>query len=317
MTTSNARAYYAVIPASVRYHPDVSNGAKLLYGEITALCNERGYCWASNGYFAGLYDVNAGTISRWIKELLTAGFIETTIDQSSGNQRHIRIADSTLYRKIDRPLSKNQQTSIEKSTDPLSKNRIHNNTVNNTVNNFVLDDANESGDFESCLHDLLTDFQEVENLEVENLDIENRTQLKKQLIKETTNQRNTSFVNAAAFENTNAYPIFDLVDAFPDVMFTPGQCDQIANIVKDNPTDRAAWSATIEKYKLDYNPELNRYIPNKVGNLLGVFRSEKSRIERANNGTTNSNSAYRKRSDAEVFAESADFYANYPAEHPA
>ncbi len=164
---------------------------------------------------------------------------------------------------------------------------------------------------------LLTDFQEVENLEVENLDIENRTQLKKQLIKETTNQRNTSFVNAAAFENTNAYPIFDLVDAFPDVMFTPGQCDQIANIVKDTPTDRAAWSATIEKYKLDYNPELKRYIPNKVGNLLGVFLSEKSRIERANNGTNNSNSAYRKRSDAEVFAESADFYANYPAEHTA
>lgn len=260
MTTSNARAYYAVIPASVRYHPDLSNGAKLLYGEITALCNERGYCWASNGYFAGLYAVNAGTISRWIKELLTAGFIETTIDQAGGNQRHIRIADPTLYRKIDRPISKNQQTSIEKSIDPLSKNRIHNNTLNNTEN-ILLDRADETDDLD--------------------------------------------------------YPLADIVSAFPDVMFTPGQCDQIANIVKDTPVDRAAWSATIEKYKLDYNPELNRYIPNKVGNLLGVFRSEKSRIERANNGTNNSNSAYRKRSDAEVFAESADFYANYPAEHTA
>lgn len=257
--SDHQKSYYAVIPAFVRYHPDVSNGAKLLYGEITALCNERGYCWASNSYFANLYAVNVGTISRWIKELADAGFIEATVDAASGNQRQLRIGNEGLYQKNDRPISKNRTTSIEKSNDPISKNRTHNNTLNNTENNFLYR-ADESNDLD--------------------------------------------------------YPIADLVSAFPDVMFTPSQCDQIASVVKDTQVDREAWSATIDKYKLDYNPELNRYIPNKVSNLLGVFRSEKSRIERAN-GTNKPNAAYRKRTDAEAFAESAEWYANYPAEHPA
>lgn len=70
-----APAYYAIIPASVRYDDKLPPNAKLLYGEITALCNKEGYCWASNDYFAGLYKVSIRSIKSWIKALAENGYI--------------------------------------------------------------------------------------------------------------------------------------------------------------------------------------------------------------------------------------------------
>ena len=69
------RGYYAIIPANVRYDDSLTPNAKLLYGEITALCNERGYCWATNGYFAELYNVSKVSVSKWIGNLKDAGYI--------------------------------------------------------------------------------------------------------------------------------------------------------------------------------------------------------------------------------------------------
>lgn len=67
--------YFAVIPADVRYCKDLEPSAKLLYGEITALCNREGYCWASNSYFADLYNVDERTITRWLTSLKDKEFI--------------------------------------------------------------------------------------------------------------------------------------------------------------------------------------------------------------------------------------------------
>ena len=69
-------AYYAIIPANVRYDPDLPPNAKLLYGEITALCNEKGFCWASNRYFADLYGVSKKSVSNWIGILAEKGYIQ-------------------------------------------------------------------------------------------------------------------------------------------------------------------------------------------------------------------------------------------------
>lgn len=64
----------AVIPAYVRYS-DISSSAKLLYGEIRALCSKEGYCWATNKYFSELYKVTPRSITDWISELVEKKFV--------------------------------------------------------------------------------------------------------------------------------------------------------------------------------------------------------------------------------------------------
>ena len=73
------KSYYAIIPAFVRYDTNLTANAKLMYGEITALCNEKGYCFATNKYFADLYSVSNVSISKWINQLKDYGYIKVKI----------------------------------------------------------------------------------------------------------------------------------------------------------------------------------------------------------------------------------------------
>ena len=67
--------FYSVMPATVRYSKTVCANAKILFMEITALTNKEGYCWATNAYFADVFELSKDTISRCISELEKAGFI--------------------------------------------------------------------------------------------------------------------------------------------------------------------------------------------------------------------------------------------------
>ena len=71
--------YFSVIPADVRYDVELCPNAKLLYGEITALCNKEGYCWATNKYFSRLYQVSTVAVSTWINQLVKKGYIFSVI----------------------------------------------------------------------------------------------------------------------------------------------------------------------------------------------------------------------------------------------
>jgi len=61
--------YYAIIPSEVRYSKDLIPNAKLLYAEITALCNMNGKCTASTEYFCRLYEVSKVSVQKWLKNL--------------------------------------------------------------------------------------------------------------------------------------------------------------------------------------------------------------------------------------------------------
>lgn len=132
---SRSPSYYAIIPASVRYDKTVSSSAKLLYGEISALCNQKGFCWAENAYFQELYGVGKNTIIRWINELESGGYIQKNI-QYDGKKvigRCLSIApnDTRWSQKCDEGSPKNDTCpGIKNDTSIPINNTINNNTIN-------------------------------------------------------------------------------------------------------------------------------------------------------------------------------------------
>lgn len=122
--------YYANIPANVRYDKELSANAKLLYGELTALSNKEGYCWAGNQYFASLYGVTKVTVSTWIGQLKEGGYIDVQMQYKEGSKqilnRYIRISGEGI--------KENLNTSQRKPYYPIKENLKDNNTINNTSN---------------------------------------------------------------------------------------------------------------------------------------------------------------------------------------
>lgn len=132
------KSYYAIIPANVRYDKDLAPNAKLLYGEITALCNEKGYCWASNQYFAELYGVSVLSIKRWVNSLVAKGYVYRTLTYKPNSKevdKRILSIDGGI--KIDTTsVQECYDPSIKKDTSSSIKNDTDNNTsINNTFNN--------------------------------------------------------------------------------------------------------------------------------------------------------------------------------------
>jgi hypothetical protein len=117
-------SYYAIIPANVRYS-NLKPNAKLLYGEITALSNQKGYCWSSNNYFAELYGVTKNTISLWINQLKDQNFIHVEVIRNENKQVIKRLMTIT----------KNDDRSQQSSVQGIIKNGEGINTSKNITKN--------------------------------------------------------------------------------------------------------------------------------------------------------------------------------------
>jgi len=132
------QGYYAIIPANVRYDKNIVPNAKLLYAEITALCNKTGYCWASNNYFSELYGVSKGTVSSWISSLVKAGYISVDLKYKEGKKeiesRHIRLLN--VY-----PIHDIRDTSTENHVYPIHDIMQENTQISNNKNDISLSGA--------------------------------------------------------------------------------------------------------------------------------------------------------------------------------
>ena len=91
---------------------DIKNELGLLL-IISSLCAEKGYCYASNEYFAELFDTNETTISRKIKTLEKKNYI-TTFYEKRGCEvlsREIRLSKMVTvnYQKQQSSIIKNDK----------------------------------------------------------------------------------------------------------------------------------------------------------------------------------------------------------------
>lgn len=86
--SNNRMAFWGVIPAPVRGDQTLTDKAKLLYADLSALADEKGYCWASNEYLAQLYKCGERTISRCISQLADLGFVRIETVPVKGGKQH-------------------------------------------------------------------------------------------------------------------------------------------------------------------------------------------------------------------------------------
>jgi hypothetical protein len=132
--------FYSIIPANLRYDNRLKATEKIFFSEISALTNLYGYCYASNKYFAKLYECDDRTIRRWIQTLDKFGYIKVEIIRNNNKEvleRRIYIRESILG-GMDKNVHRGQGNSVRRSTD---KNVLYNNIYINNIHTQAEEDS--------------------------------------------------------------------------------------------------------------------------------------------------------------------------------
>ena len=119
-------SYYAIIISEVRYNKNLTPNAKLLYAEITALCNMNGKCFASNSYFSKLYGKSKTSISKWISQLVAFGYVSVAFTYKKGSKE----IDKRYISLVNGGVEENLKGGIE---DKLKDNTTIINTTSNNI----------------------------------------------------------------------------------------------------------------------------------------------------------------------------------------
>lgn len=87
------RTYYSVIPARVMNDKNLSGNEKLLYAEITALANEKGYCYMGNKGLAEKMGTSIRTIQRWLQKMAEKEYIVVKVIRGEDSE----VVDRRIY----------------------------------------------------------------------------------------------------------------------------------------------------------------------------------------------------------------------------
>ena len=169
--------YYAIIPATIRYSKDLKPNEKLLYGEITALANRYGYCYAQNRYFAELYNVSIETVSRWLSHLQKLGFIKIEIKRNENKEviaRYIYIVDTPYCQKNQYPYCSNSQYPID--------GKVKENIININIDDLFLFIINNSDKISNEFYSIINELEFNYTTDILSIMQENKIQMLKEII---------------------------------------------------------------------------------------------------------------------------------------
>ena len=128
MEINEKPSFYAVLPAYVRYEKRLKPAERLLFAEISALTNKFGYCTASNGYFADLYETRKETVSKWISHLSELGFLRLEMVYEG---KQIKGRKIWIDEKVMAPIDEKVMAPIDEKVKG-NNTRLNNTRINNT-----------------------------------------------------------------------------------------------------------------------------------------------------------------------------------------
>ena len=155
--TKTSSHFYILIPSEVITNSELTDGAKLLYGEVLFLSSRKDYCFATNDYFAKLNSVSKRTVNNWLLELRKAGLVSSEIIRNAYNRQ---VENRKLY--IKRDYSIQSQVCM----DNTSSHQYDENTklIFGEHKNVFLSEAEKSELLENCTETILN--QEMDSYSV-------------------------------------------------------------------------------------------------------------------------------------------------------
>lgn len=177
MNEENKVNYYAIIPATVRYNNNLKPAEKLLYGEITALTNVKGYYYAQNRYFANLYNVTSHTVSQWISHLEKLDYIKVELirdNKKEIKERRIFINDVPYVQKNTYPY-------ISKSTYPIDE-KVQKNNINKIIDDLFIYIINNSDKISEEFYSVLNRLEFIYTIDILSIMKLDKVQMLKEII---------------------------------------------------------------------------------------------------------------------------------------
>ena len=125
--------YYTILPAEIRLDKRLLPYERLIFSDILAFSNTKGYCYATNRYFAKIYSVSVVSVSTWISNLIKYGYISRIYDYKANTKmierRRLYIKEDfiTYKRKLKDPLKADFKQGIK---GDFKDNNINMNNIN-------------------------------------------------------------------------------------------------------------------------------------------------------------------------------------------